>query len=262
MKQMKSGKANIRKPAFAGSFYPAGKSAVLNLLHDFDRNSKDYLMDFYKSFDFNGLHGLIVPHAGWVYSGKTAFMAYHLLKECNCEKIALLGPSHRQLIHSACTDDHEFWETPLGNCSIIQDDYFKMDRNLHAEEHALEVQIPFIQYFSPSSHILPVVVGEITEDQAKDYAGHLKEQNYFIIISSDLSHYHQLDEAKIMDAKTIESIENADEKHLEACGRKPLKIAFAMMRELNLKAHLINYSTSAEAFGDASSVVGYGSFWF
>ncbi len=259
---MEFGKANIRKPSFAGSFYPAGKNAVLDLLHDFDKDSKDYLSDFYKSFDFNGLHGLIVPHAGWVYSGKTAFMAYHLLNECNCENIALLGPSHRQFLQGACTDDHKFWETPLGNCPIIKDDFFIKDRNLHAEEHSLEVQMPFIHYFSPASHILPVVVGEITEDQATEYAHYLMEKNYFIIISSDLSHYHQLGEARVIDGKTIESIENANESHLEACGSRPLKIAFVMMRELNLKAHLINYSTSAEAFGDASSVVGYGSFWF
>lgn len=262
MKYMKSGKANIRKPSFAGSFYPAGRNAVLNLLHEFDKNSKDYLSDFYKSFDFSGLHGLIVPHAGWVYSGRTAFMAYHLLKESKCEKIALLGPSHRQFFHGARVDDHDFWETPLGGCPIIKDEYFETDRYLHKGEHALEVQMPFIHYFSPSSHILPIVVGDLKENLAKDYAQHLKEEKYFIIISSDLSHYHPLDEAGIIDAKTIERIENAEENHLEACGSKPLKIAFVMMREMNLKAHLINYSTSAEAFGDTSSVVGYGSFWF
>jgi len=259
---MKSGNANIRKPSFAGSFYPAGKNDMMNLLREFDKNSKAYLTDFYKSFYVTGLHGIIVPHAGWVYSGKTAFMAYHLLKECNCEKIAVLGPSHRQFFHGACVDDHDFWETPLGNCAILKDDYFSVDRELHAKEHALEVQMPFIHYFLPSAHILPIVVGEITDKQAREYAKHLKEKSYFIIISSDLSHYYPLSEARIIDSKTIESIENAKETHLEACGSRPLKIAFAMMHELNLKAHLINYSTSAEAFGDTTSVVGYGSFWF
>lgn len=259
---MKQDKINIREPAFAGSFYPAGKDAVLDLLHEFDRNSKDFLSDFYKSFDVAGIHGLIVPHAGWVYSGKTAFVAYQLLKECKCQKIALIGPSHRTFFKGALADDHEFWKTPLGDCPIIGDDYFQPDRNVHAREHSLEVQMPFIHYFSPAAHILPLVAGEISRNQARDYAKHLKEENYFIIISSDLSHYHQLNQARVIDARTIGAIEDADEDNIEACGINPLKIAFNLMQELNLKAHLIHYSTSAEAFGDASSVVGYASFWF
>lgn len=256
------GKENIREPAYAGSFYPADKSAVLDQLHEFGRNSKDFLADFYKSFDFSGLHGLIVPHAGWVFSGKTAFFAYQLLKECKCDKIALLGPSHRQFFQGALTDDHELWETPLGTCSIIEDMYFEANSNVHAREHSLEVQMPFIHYFSPSSRILPLVVGEITDSLAKDYAKHLINEHYFLVISSDLSHYYPLDLAKKIDSKSVAGIENADERQVKACGINPLKIAFAAMREMHLKAHLIDYSTSAETFGDATSVVGYGSFWF
>jgi len=259
---MKFRKAKVREPAFAGSFYPADKSAVLEILREFDRNSKDLLADFYKTFDFKGLHGLIVPHAGWAYSGKTAFLAYQLLKECRSEKIALMGPSHRQFFQGAYADNHELWETPLGDCSIIKDDYFEVNQDIHAREHSLEVQIPFIQYFSPSSSVLPLVVGEMTKSLAKDYAHHLIEENYFLVISSDLSHYNSLEQAKAIDAKSIAAIERSEESGIDACGINPLKIAFALMGERNLSAHLIDYSNSAEAFGDTTSVVGYGSFWF
>lgn len=253
---------NIREPVHAGSFYPADEGAVLDLLHEFDRNSKDLLADFYKSFDFTGLHGLIVPHAGWVYSGKTAFLAYQLLKECKSEKIALLGPSHRQFFQGAFADDHELWGTPLGACSIIKDEYFEGSPGIHIREHSLEVQMPFIRYFSPHSRVLPLVVGEITNSLAIDYAKHLMDEHYFLVVSTDLSHYYPLDLAKKIDSKSIDGIENADERHVEACGLQPLKIAFTVMRKMHLTAHLIDYSTSADIFGDTTSVVGYGSFWF
>ncbi|MBE0649938.1 MAG: AmmeMemoRadiSam system protein B [Bacteroidales bacterium] len=259
---MQFGNATKREPAFAGSFYPADKSAVLELLHEFDKNSKDILADFYESFDLSGVHGLIVPHAGWAYSGKTAFLAYQLLKECQCQKIALLGPSHRHLFQGAFADNHDFWETPLGECSIIKDAYFEVSNNTHEREHSLEVQMPFIQYFSPSSRVLPLVVSEMTKSLAGDYAQHLIEENYFVIISSDLSHFHSLEQARKIDARTIASIEEKDGTNIEACGSNPLKIGFALMRERNLTPHLIHYSTSAEAFGDTTSVVGYASFWF
>ena len=259
---MESGKTNIRKPSFAGSFYPAEKTDMLDLLHDFDWNSKDLLSEIYQSIDLNGIHGLIVPHAGWVYSGKTAFVAYQLLKKCKCRKIALLGPSHQKFFHGALADNHESWNTPLGDCSIFKDDYFPVDNEVHEKEHSLEVQMPFIHYASPSSEVLPLVVGEVSEHQAKDYSKHLMDEDYFVIISSDLSHYHPLNRAKIIDAKTIEAIEKTDENNIEACGRNPLKVAFVLMGELNQTSHLIHYSTSAEAFGDATSVVGYASFWF
>jgi hypothetical protein len=259
---MEFSKAKIRETAFAGSFYPADESAVLDILREFDKNSKDLVADFYRSFDFKGLHGLIVPHAGWAYSGKTAFLAYQLLKECKCQKIALLGPSHRQFFQGAFADDHDYWETPLGDCAIIKDPYFEASNEIHSREHSLEVQMPFIHYFSPSSMVLPLVVGEITRSLARDYAQHLIEEQYFVIISSDLSHYHVLEQARKIDAKTIESIEERDERNMEACGINPLRIAFSLMREKGLKPKMIHYSTSADAFGDAASVVGYGSFWF
>ncbi len=256
------GKANIRDTAFAGSFYPADKSAVLDVLREFDMNSKDILADLYASFDFSGLHGLIVPHAGWAYSGKTAFLAYQLLKECKSEKIALLGPSHRQFFQGAFADNHDHWETPLGNCAILHDDYFEVNNAIHSREHSLEVQMPFIHYFSPSSRILPLVVGEITSSLARDYAHHLLEKEYFVIVSTDLSHYHPLEQARKIDAGTIAAIQERDENNLEACGVNPLKIAFSLMREKGLKPKKIHYSNSADAFGDSTSVVGYGSFWF
>lgn len=255
-------KARTREPVFAGSFYPAENDAVVELLHKFYNNSKDVKTGFYNNFNCKILHGLIVPHAGWVYSGKTAFLAYQLLKKCKPEKIALLGPSHRQSFQGAVADNHELWETPLGVCSIINDEHFEVNRNVHAREHSLEVQMPFIYHFLPSVKILPLVVGEMTGTLSKHYARQLWEENYFLIISTDLSHFYPLEVAKQKDAKTIENIEEVQENGVVACGINPLRIAFAFMHEHGFTPHLIDYSTSAEASGDTTSVVGYASFWF
>jgi len=206
--------------------------------------------------------GLIVPHAGWIYSGKTALAAFRLLEKVQPEKIAILGPGHRVLVRSAVRDDHKAWETPLGSSKIIQDEDFETSNHAHAAEHSIEVQLPFIQHFIPGCKILPLVVGQLQEGQAESLAEKLLDKEYFFIISTDLSHFYPLAEAHRRDLQTIKNIEELSEDGTEACGIQPLRIAFALMRKKGRKPHLIDYSTSADASGDATSVVGYASFWF
>ena len=248
----------IRKPAFAGSFYPSTKREILAFFQRFEKELKEE--DMVEGMNNSKISGLIVPHAGWVYSGKTTYAAHRLLRKIKPEKIALLGPSHRALFHTAYRDPHDFWESPMDRTQIIHDSLFSVHPSVHNEEHSLEVQLPFIQHFSPQSRMLPLVVGHISETQAEEFALYLK--NYFLIISTDLSHYYPLDEARKIDSRSIRQIENLDPVDVDACGINPLRIAFAFMSRHGLRPHLINYSTSAEAFGDASAVVGYAGFWF
>ncbi len=255
---MKVSNQHIRKPAFAGSFYPSTKEEIFRFFHRFriDHPEEDPPVPAQKQ----KISGLIVPHAGWVYSGKTAFAAFRLLKQVKPSKIALLGPSHRALFHTVYGDTHDFWESPLGHTPILHDPNFREHPDVHSSEHSLEVQLPFIQYFSPQSTLLPLVVGHLSEDQATDFATLLED--YFLIISTDLSHYHPLDEAKKIDSISIRNITQLNEQQIDACGIHPLRIAFAYMRKRGLSPKLMDYATSAEAFGDTSAVVGYASFWF
>jgi AmmeMemoRadiSam system protein B len=248
----------IRKPAFAGSFYPSTKKEIHTFFQRFEEQLEEENLEERKGSA--PVSGIIVPHAGWVYSGKTAYAAHRLLQKAKPEKIALLGPSHRALFHTAYRDPHDFWESPLGRTPILPDSRFPVHPTVHDEEHSLEVQLPFIQYFHPDSRVLPLVVGHISETQANEFARLL--DSYFLIISTDLSHYHPLDEARHIDSRSIQNIENLDDRDVDACGINPLRIAFAFMRQRGLRPHLIDYSTSAEAFGDASAVVGYAGFWF
>jgi len=251
---------SVRKPVFAGSFYPETIAEVedfikkLNIGHIGDNNDRNMQRA-------DEVSGIIVPHAGWVYSGKTAMAAYKLLAKIQPAKIAILGPSHRVMVNSAVRDGHKIWETPLGSSELIQDEDFEVSLDAHVNEHSLEVQLPFIQYFVPSCKILPLVVGQLQEEQVKDLAEKLLGKDYFFIISTDLSHFYPIAEAHRRDLQTIKNIEELREVGIEACGLQPLRIAFAMMRENGWKPHLIDYSTSAEAFSDTTSVVGYASFW-
>ncbi len=256
---MKKKNINLRKPAFAGSFYPPSKETIIAFIERLEKAPALKEGDFDRK-SISKVSGLIVPHAGWIFSGKTALAAYYLLKTITPQKIALLGPSHRSLIHSVYSDNNDFWETPLGRTPVIHDLHFQSSEQVHATEHSLEVQLPFIQYFSPDSKILPLVAGQISEVQAREFAGAL--DSYFMIISTDLSHYHPLETARRIDMQSIKNIEECKEKDVDACGINPLRIAFASMHKRGLTPHLIDYSTSADAFGDTSAVVGYASFWF
>ncbi len=256
---MKKSDIHIRKPVFAGSFYPSTAKEIKAFIEKFNKDhseQEDYLKQMPAS-----VSGLIVPHAGWEYSGKTALSAFRMLEKLQPDKIAILGPGHRVLVNSAVRDDHEAWETPLGTTMLIQDEDFEIFKPAHAVEHSLEVQLPFIQYFVPRCKIMPLVVGQLKKGQVETLAEKLLDKGYFFIISTDLSHFYPIAEAHKRDLKSIENIERLCEEGTEACGLQPLRIAFAIMRKLRKKPHLINYSTSADANGDASSVVGYASFW-
>ncbi len=251
---------SIRKPVFAGSFYPENKAEAeafikkLSPGHLENEEGPEALIQ-------DKVSGIIVPHAGWVYSGKTAMSAYKLLANIQPEKIAILGPSHRVMVNSAVRDAHKTWETPLGSSLLIQDEDFEISVEAHANEHSIEVQLPFIQYFVPDCKILPLVVGSLKEEQVIDLAEKLLGKDYFFVFSTDLSHFYPIAEAHRRDLQTIKNIEELREEETEACGLQPLRIAFALMRKKGLKPHLIDYSTSADAFGDTTSVVGYASFW-
>ncbi|MEJ2594373.1 MAG: AmmeMemoRadiSam system protein B [bacterium] len=208
------------------------------------------------------IRGLIVPHAGWVYSGKTAFLAFRHLDKIKPERIALLGPAHAWPLQGMAMDSHDYWMTPLGEVSLFRDDYFPVHPESHQNEHALEVQMPFISYYCKNASVLPLLVGKIDERKVRDIALHLSEKQYFIIISTDLSHFYSLSAANERDLRSIESIQNLSAQHVDACGINPLRIAMEYCKLNELKPRLIDYTTSADYSGIRSNVVGYASFYF
>ena len=205
------------------------------------------------------VHGLIVPHAGYAYSGKIAGGAYELLKGMQIDRAIVLGPSHYAAFSGLAS--LEEIKTPLGEMKIIPNDYKKVKY-----EHSIDNQIPFLQKLKVKE-ILPLVVGYISNEEAQSIAEQLVKENKdaLFVFSSDLSHFFIYDEAVKLDNETIKLIEKLDLKNaskMDACGQFPLLIMMHLCKLKKYKPKLIEYKNSGDITGDKSSVVGYASFAF
>ncbi|MFW5747111.1 MAG: AmmeMemoRadiSam system protein B [Nanoarchaeota archaeon] len=250
---------NTRPASVSGAFYPDSPdqlSAMLTTLLPQQDPNPD-------------LHGIIVPHAGYIYSGKTAAAAYAQVPS-QFKKVILVGPSHTIALQGFASDPHTYWETPLGKVPV---DLMSPLRRMfpenalpHMQEHSLEVQLPFLQRILPEFILYPLIVGDINESEAEGAADRLASEiddTTLLVISTDLSHFNTLSEAKRIDDETIASVLSGNVNDTtDACGRFPLIVLSHLLSKMGWEPHLIEYSTSAEASGDKDRVVGYASFWF
>ncbi|MBT4541279.1 AmmeMemoRadiSam system protein B [Candidatus Woesearchaeota archaeon] len=276
----------IRQPAVSGQFYPETKEECEELLAKFLNNvqENEKFSEYKKAFleSKNKIHGIVVPHAGWEYSGEIAAYGYDLIKEYMAKtgkifnKIILIGPNHTIPTNKAVTDDNDSWQTPLGEVKLMKPNFenpnFVYDSAPHLEEHNLEVQVPFLQHiFNELGHefeILPIILGEVNmDDFDKILAQLLKlyDEDTLFIFSTDLSHFKPLDDARKVDGTSIQIIQNLDfpnAQKIDACGKIPLMMMMLMCNQLKIKPTVLKYSTSAEKGGDYNSVVGYVSMMF
>jgi MEMO1 family protein len=236
-----------RKPAVAGTFYPAEKEELKKEIEEFLKTKKENNMRNAKA--------IISPHAGYFYSGKTAGKTFACLKKS--DKIIILSPIHSFYYEGVCMLEKEY-ETPLGiiktiipkNIPKIEDDF---------GEHSLEVQIPFIQISQPKAEIIPIMIGHFKESEVEKIAEIIEElidEKTAIVVSSDLSHYNPEDIARKIDEKTIKNILELKTTEIDACGLYPIKILNTIAKRKEWKAKLIDYTTSGEK-ADKTKVVGY-----
>lgn len=207
------------------------------------------------------INGLIIPHAGYEYSGAIAGKAFSLLKNKRIKKAIIIGPSHYVYLNDAITTNREFWETPLGKIKTFNTGF------LHADiyhEHSIKNQLPFLQKLD-FKEVMPLMVGQISLEKAEEIAKKLAKIPAIYIFSTDLSHFFPYNEAVKKDKQTIEIIENLDFnriKEIDACGIYPLLILFCLCKIKKTKPHLIIYKNSGDVIGDKEAVVGYSSFYF
>jgi len=264
----------IRKPCVAGQFYPDSPDDLKKMI-DF------FLNQITISEDIPDIvHGLIVPHAGYIYSGKRAAAAYKYILGKHYRNIAVISPSHREFFEFISIYDGEAYETPLGlikRCTdfdeIIQTfDGVSLSEAGHRHEHALEVQLPFLQAtIANPFRLIPIVIGNQDEANIERLSAFLKiikvsDPELLIVASSDLSHFHSSVTADRMDGEWIQNMRAYDIKKLkdlffsetcEACGGGAI---IALMDSLNDTINRITvtgYSHSGEVNYDTSSVVGY-----
>jgi len=218
---------------------------------------------------------LIVPHAGYVYSGPIAASGYRRLAEwqADVQRVVLLGPSHRVPLAGLAAPSVDAFATPLGEVEL---DRGALARALalpqvtesdaaHAREHSLEVQLPFLQALLPSFRLVPFAVGDATPAQVAEVIELLWDgPETLIVISSDLSHYHRYEEARTIDRSSAKSVLALSPTlgYEQACGAVPINGLLTVARHHRMKVEMLDLRSSGDTAGDRLRVVGYGSFAF
>jgi len=256
----------IRQPAVAGMFYPGD---ALKLSQDI----KTYLADA-KPVDRNP-KALIVPHAGYMYSGPIAASAYATLQRnaSRIRRVVLLGPTHRVAVRGLALPGADAFETPLGRVTldaegaraISQLQQVTTSSQAHALEHSLEVQLPFLQSILSDFTLLPLAVGMATADEVAEvlevaWGG----EETLIVISSDLSHYLPYETAQRVDHRTTQEILALHQPipHDQACGGTPISGLIVAAKKHHLEPHLLDLRNSGDTAGSHDQVVGYAAFAF
>ncbi|WP_455207108.1 AmmeMemoRadiSam system protein B [Kaarinaea lacus] len=263
--------SKIRPTAVAGMFYPADPT-------DLREAVSQYLADARESVIQKPMspRAIIAPHAGYIYSGPVAAYAYSYVESIK-EKIAtviLIGPSHRVPLLGLATSSADFFATPLGNIPINRELTEKLNQlpfvneldQAHAMEHSLEVHLPFLQMTLDEFSLVPIVAGDATPDEVnKLIEVACASDDTLLVVSSDLSHYHDYLTAKGMDQDTSHAIEALDIRAVDsqhACGFIPVRGLLAYAKQHHLHATTVDCRNSGDTAGPRDQVVGYGSYVF
>lgn len=252
----------VREMAVAGLFYPANT-------YQLDKDLDGYLE--HVPSDLSGrAHIMVVPHAGYKYSAQVAAHAYKRLLpfKKDITKVFILGPSHRAWVKGIALSSSASFKTPLGlvktnkkiTDELRKNPLFAINDNAHKNEHALEVQMPFLQKTLDSFTIVPMLYGQAEpQDIANALLPYLKDDDTILIISADLSHYLEYDEAKEEDAKTATQIAKSEplDEH-QSCGAIGINTAMILAKELGFVPKLLDMANSGDTSGEKAKVVGYG----
>ncbi len=258
---------SVRPAAVAGAFYPDSAAALENIVSLMLTEAPKGVSSRPKA--------IIVPHAGYIYSGPVAACIYAPLRKLSgtIQRIVLLGPTHRVAINGLALSSCKAFATPLGIVPIDQravaaiEDLPQIVFNdaAHAQEHSLEVQLPFLQTVLGEFSLLPLVVGHASPEVVAEVLERLwGGEETLIVVSSDLSHYLPYNSARQIDAQTAQRILDLDPTihHQQACGASPVNGLLFAARQHGLQAQLIDLRNSGDTAGDMARVVGYGAFAF
>jgi AmmeMemoRadiSam system protein B len=277
----------VRKPAVAGYFYPSEKNKLIGLIEDTFR-SKDLgpgLLPPLKE-QKNAL-GYLVPHAGYEYSGYVAAHAYLEISALpEGSTFIILGPNHYGIGSPLALPQSEIWETPLGQVKVdtslrneimSEKSIIDIDDGAHWREHSIEVQIPYLQYVKKDFKILPISMTLMEKEYAVEVAEIIykkikEKKNYYIIASSDLTHYEPAESVNRKDEIAIKAILNRDldelyrvlrKYEITMCGYGPAAVLIHLSNLLGYgNVKLLKHANSGDVTGDYSSVVGYASIGF
>ena len=255
--------SNARPPAVAGYFYPAGADELT-------AEVQGLLAAAQTGKSARSPKALIVPHAGYVYSGPVAATAYARLSALagRIRRVVLLGPVHRVPVRGLAMPSITAFATPMGTIPLDTAAMSLLARlpqvtvsdAAHAQEHSLEVHLPFLQAVLGDFRLLPLAVGDATAAEVADVLEQVwGGEETLIVISSDLSHFLDYDSAVQVDSETLQHILalQPDLVHTQACGATPVNGLLAYAGTHALEAELLDQCNSGDTAGDRSRVVGY-----
>jgi len=284
---MKNFSPKIREPAVAGQFYPESKRELEEMIDKFLSNATSSKIE-------GEVFGLLLPHAGYIFSGGVVAYGMKVLENKEFDTVILIGDSHYERFDGVSIWNSGKWKTPLGEVEVDEElaskilsfsDRFFVKDSAHLFEHSLEVEIPFLQKTLKKFKILPIIFGSENEDWRILAEGLLKifqEKKVLIIASSDLSHYPPYEKAKEVDVEVLKCLENPDpqiliqkisqleRKNIDGvetfmCAQDAVKTLLEVARRLGGKGVLLKYANSGDIpspFGNKLSVVGYGAVAF
>jgi AmmeMemoRadiSam system protein B len=268
----------------AGTWYPGQPDELRRLL----RSYREELPTTPDRLDpATRLAGLVSPHAGYPYSGRCAAKAYAALGSWRPRRVVVVAPSHQEWFPGVSfwspVEGHPapgHWSTPLGDVDVELEFGARLARQLpslhcgqqgHRAEHSLELQLPFLQHALGSFRLVPLVMGDQRPEQVRNLvealAASLDEIPTLLVASTDLSHFHDVEEAAALDNLFLKTLGSATDEtlltalHSGACDGGPVAVVLGTLRRVlgDVTVDVLDYRTSAEITGDTSSVVGYGS---
>lgn len=258
--------STVRTPAVAGMFYSADTQQLTQDVRHLLAEAQPYNLK---------PKALIVPHAGYIYSGAVAATAYATLRHIGAQirRVILFGPTHCAAVRGLALPTADFFETPLGKVkldsaavqAIAHLPQVIVSAEAHAQEHSLEVQLPFLQSVLPEFTLLPLAVGIASADEVAEVLDMLwGGEETLIVISSDLSHYLPYDTARRVDHETAQSILQLRQPitHDHACGGTPISGLIVAAQKHHLAPHLLDLRNSGDTAGSRDQVVGYAALAF
>lgn len=257
----------VRPPVWAGKFYPGDRQTLQRTIAQLTRQARQ-TPD--RPLPAGSLKALVLPHAGYIYSGVTAAHAHRVLAGKHLSKVILMGPDHRVGFAQAAVSDADAFQTPLGQVGLHEDarqlarnsGLFRPIPASDRSEHCLEVILPFLQTYMAGFRLVPVVLGPSDPKRIGEVLDPLLDDRTLLVVSADLSHYLPYDQATAKDRDTIEAILNLDAAPLlsdanRSCGKYPLAVLIYLARKHRWRPALLHYANSGDTAGDRQAVVGY-----
>lgn len=254
---------NVRPPSVAGVFYPEGKSILEEQIQSLLWNTKNEIEN-------RDVMAIIAPHAAYRYSGSVDASAYKTVMNKDFDRVIIMASAHQTEFEGVALSEYDAWRTPLGetdideaNVDLVDNELFFYKDAAFVDEHPIEIHLPFVQHIWSEATFIPILIGQIEDDDRITIANALKEimdEKTLLVISSDLSHYMDAETAEPIDQATLQAVKDLEPEASEvnACGTDPILVADIMARREGWEATVLDYANTGDVTNDDTRVVGYG----